>query len=156
MQTAPEISDQRSIPEQAKPNIAGTVDLFAKAAAVALSALYILGFCVVSFYLATYGLHSVALLRVQYLAAGFFSLSPLCAAYLVAALLHLQFRNFSLSPFPASFWSRARWFTLALVRLAWDVVKVFLVASLIIDGIASIFVSGIRDLLWQHPWICVR
>ncbi len=38
----------------------------------------------------------------------------------------------------------------------WEFIQIFALASIIIDGIASIFVPGIQDLLWHHPWIFIR
>jgi hypothetical protein len=147
--------------DQAERNIGGKVDLFAKTAAVALSILYICGFFVVSLYLAGFGIHSVALLRVQYLAAGFFSLGPLCLTYFVASLLHLGFEKLfvgesRLGSVPASVWPRIRWASLALLRIVWEFLQVFIGAGLVIDGVVSIFVPGVQDLLWHHKWVFVR
>ncbi len=79
----------------------------------------------------------------------------------MATLLHLGFEKlfvgeFRLGSIPTSVWPRIRWASLALLRIAWGFLQIFVLASIIIDGIASIFVPGIQDLLWRHPWIFVR
>src|SRR6267378_2421676 len=84
------------MPDQAGQDFRKTIDLVVKATAIALSVLYIFGYFVVSLRLAEFGIHSVALLRIQYLAAGFFSLGPLFLIYC--------FRQLDLAPFDLLFW----------------------------------------------------
>src|SRR5260370_10018483 len=86
----------------------------AQTSAVFLGALYLFGFFVVSLYLANFGIHTVSLLRVQYLAAGFFSLGPLVLIYFLPSLFHMGFDKFFLGPlligsFPSSTCPRVRW-----------------------------------------------
>lgn len=78
-----------------------TIDLVVKATAIALSVLYIFGYLVVSLRLAEFGIHSVALLRIQYLTAGFFSLGPLFLIYFFSPWPTPALKAFSLKK-PAS------------------------------------------------------
>lgn len=138
------------------------IDLLAKATAITLTVLYILGYLVVSLRLAEFGIHSVELLRIQYLTAGFFSLGPLFLIYFLWTLSRLGFEKLFLgeirigSP-PASIWPRIRWVLVALLRIAWELLQGLIIAGLVIDAIASIFVPNVSEnLLWRHPWTFMR
>src|SRR6267143_1484566 len=150
------------MPEQTGQDSGKTIDLVVKATAIALSVLYIFGYFVVSLRLAEFGIHSVALLRIQYLAAGFFSLGPLFLIYLLSALARSGFEKLfvgesRLGPLPASTWPRIRSVCVALLRIGWELLQILVIAGMVIDGIASIFVPDVHEnLLWRHPWIFIR
>jgi len=150
------------MPEQTGQDSGKTIDLVVKATAIALSVLYIFGYFVVSLRLAEFGIHSVALLRIQYLAAGFFSLGPLFLIYFLSVLAHSGFEKLFVgelrlgSP-PASAWKRIGWTCVALLRIGWGLLQILIIAGFVIDGTASIFVPEVhKDLLWHHPWIFAR
>ncbi len=151
-----------NMPEQSGQDLGKTIDLVVKATAIVLSALYILGYLVVSLHLAEFGIHSVALLRIQYLTAGVFSLGPLFLIYLLSSLARSGFEKLfvgelRLGPFPTSSRQRIRWTCIALLRIGWGLLQILIVAGVVIDGMASIFVPGVHeDLLWRHPWIFMR
>src|SRR5260370_9284062 len=97
----------------------------AQTSAVFLGALYLFGFFVVSLYLANFGIHTVSLLRVQYLAAGFFSLGPLVLIYFLASLFHMGFDKLFRGPlridsFPSSTLHRVCWAYLSLLDISWE------------------------------------
>src|SRR6267378_1016837 len=150
------------MPEQTGQDSGKTIDLVVKATAIALSVLYIFGYFVVSLRLAEFGIHSVALLRIQYLAAGFFSLGPLFLIYLLSALARSGFEKLfvgesRLGPLPASTWPRIRSVCVALLRIGWGLLQILIIAGMVIDGIASIFLPDAHEnLLWRHPWIFIR
>src|SRR6266481_4624711 len=146
------------MPERAGQDFRKTIDLVVKATAIALSVLYIFGYFVVSLRLAEFGIHSVALLRIQYLTAGFFSLGPLFLIYLLSALTRYGFVGaLGLGPLPASTWPRIRSVCVALLRIGWGLLQILIIAGMVIDGIASMFVPDAHEnLLWRHPWIFIR
>jgi hypothetical protein len=115
--------------------------LFAQLATVTLSVLYLFGFSIVSLYLAGYGIHSVALLRIQYIAAGFFSLGPILLVFLAGSLFRLGRYDFLA-------WSGVRPAFLILCRL----LMVFVTASLATGGIASPFLAqrDLKQVFWLH------
>ncbi len=127
----------------------------AQTSAVVLGALYLFGFFVVSLYLANFGIHTVSLLRVQYLAAGFFSLGPLVLIYFLASLFHMGFDKLFRGPlrigsFPSSTWPRVRWVCFSLLRILWEITVALVVGSFILVAVVSIFVPNIVSAFWSN------
>lgn len=122
--------------------------LFTKVVAVGAALLYLCGFLVVSMHLSRYGIHSVSLLRPQYLTAGFWSLCPLFLSCTVAGVVY-AFLDKPRGD-AGSGMSKLKRVFLSGVKLLWQVLMVFAAASAIVDGFASVFFPSVRNLLWTH------
>jgi hypothetical protein len=131
-------------------NTSEKIEVLTRVGATGLGFLYLCGFLVVSIHLSRYGVYSIALLRGQYLAAGIFSLGPLCLTYFVAAMLHTSFKGFPVPTIPLSGWPWVRRTLSLLWKLAWGFFAVYVVSDMAIKAVVSVFVPSARDILWSH------
>jgi hypothetical protein len=125
-------------------------EALAKISALVLGFVYICGFLVVSIYLAGYGVHSIALLRPQYLAAGFLSVTPIWLTYVIIALFFTSFEGFPHGPLPPSGRPRIKRIWNLSWQVIWALLKIYVVASALVDVLAVTFVPSARYVLLSH------